>query len=48
MDIKGTVTISLKDFNELNKKVKDLERDTERLNSIIKLPEVSAVLHQPA
>jgi hypothetical protein len=46
MEIKGTVTISLKDFNELNKKVKDLERDNERLNNIIKLPEVSKALHQ--
>ena len=48
MDIKGTVTITLKDFNELNKKVKGIEIDNERLNGIIKLPEVSKVLHQPA
>jgi len=48
MGIKGTVTISLRDFNELNKKVKDLERDNERLNNIIKLPEVSEILHHPS
>ena len=45
MDIEGTVTITIKDFKELEKKIIALERDNERMNNIIKSPEVVKAMH---
>lgn len=46
MEIKGTVTISLADYENLQKLIKDMKQNIERLENIINLPEVMEVLHQ--
>ena len=46
MKIKGTVTISLEDYVDLQKAMKEMRQHIERLENIIKLPEVVKVLHQ--